>query len=246
MEQIVYYVLTAFAVIITLTVHEYCHAFAAYRLGDPTARNLGRLTLNPIKHIDPIGAICMLLFRIGWARPVPVNSRYLQKPRRDLAIISFAGPLSNLIMAIVSAFIFRLIYALLRDVTFPNDLLLSIAQNTLNFFSIFHSVNVGIAIFNLIPIPPLDGSRILGIILPSRIYYRIMQYERIIYFALLAWLFLGDFVSDYLLTLPMIANNPLLAISASLLSLSNILNYAITAVSNLIYMLVDLIPFLRL
>ena len=124
--------------------------------------------------------------------------------------------------------------------------MLSIAQNTLNFFSIFHSVNVGIAIFNLIPIPPLDGSRILGIILPSRIYYRIMQYERIIYFALLAWLFLGDFVSDYLLTLPMIANNPLLAISVSLLSLSNILNYAITAVSNLIYMLVDLIPFLRL
>ncbi len=246
MDKIAYYVLTAFAVIITLTVHEYCHAYSAYRLGDPTARSLGRLTLNPLRHIDIFGAICMLIFGFGWAKPVPVNARYLEKPRRDMAIIALAGPLSNLVMAIIAAFAYRLIYALLRGVNFPNDFLLAAAQSTVDFFYIFHSVNVGIAIFNLLPIPPLDGSRILGIILPPRVYYNIMRYERIIYYVLLGWLFLGDPISDYLLSLPVIAANPLLYIGATLISLSNILSYAISAVSTLIFMLTDLIPFLRI
>ena len=162
-----------------------------------------------------------------------------------MAIIALSGPLSNLVMAIAAAFVYRLIYALLRGVHFPNDFLLAAAQSTVDFFYIFHSVNVGIAIFNLLPIPPLDGSRILGIILPPRMYYSIMRYERIIYYVLLGWLFLGDPISDYLLSLPVIAANPLLYIGATLISLSNFLSYAISAVSNLIFMLTDLIPFLR-
>ncbi|MBR3999619.1 MAG: site-2 protease family protein, partial [Clostridia bacterium] len=86
-------------VLIALTVHEVAHGYMAFRLGDPTARNLGRLTLNPLKHLDPIGTICMIFFHFGWARPVPVNSRYFKKPRRDMALTSAAGPVSNFIMA---------------------------------------------------------------------------------------------------------------------------------------------------
>ena len=99
--------LTALAVLITLTVHEYCHGYAAYKLGDNTAKNLGRLTLNPIKHLDPIGFLCMLLAGFGWAKPVPINSRNFKKPRYGIALTSFAGPASNLILAFIFILITR-------------------------------------------------------------------------------------------------------------------------------------------
>lgn len=245
MEKVVYYVLSAFAVLITLTVHEYSHAYTAYKLGDPTAKNEGRLTLNPIKHIDPIGALCMLIFHFGWARPVPVSSRYLKNPKRDLAVISLAGPLSNIILSVFSAFVYLLTYALLKDVSFPNSFLLAVAQNTLDFFMIFHLINIGIAIFNLIPIPPLDGSKILGVLLPPRAYYNYMKHERTIYFILLGWLLLGSYASDILLRIPLISSNPILSAIARILSLSDLLGYAINAISGWIFKLFQLIPFLR-
>ena len=202
MSNIVYYVLSAFAVLITLTVHEYCHGYAAYKLGDPTTRNAGRLTLNPIRHIDPFGALCMIFFHFGWAKPVPVNSRYLRNPRRDLAIISFAGPLSNFILSFFAAFIYLSLYAIFRNVSFSNEITLSIVENTILFFQLFHLINLGIALFNLIPIPPLDGSRIFLVLLPTHLYFKIMRYERYISLALMIALFLGlldrpiDFVSN--------------------------------------------------
>ncbi len=245
MNTIVYYVLSAFAVLITLTVHEYCHGYAAYKLGDPTAKNLGRLTLNPIKHIDPFGALCMLLFHFGWAKPVPINSRYLKNPKRDFAFIALAGPLSNLIMSFVSAFIYLAFYAAVKNVEFTNEFLFAIVDNTLDFFWIFHLINLGIAIFNLIPIPPLDGSRILSVILPSRIYFGIMRYERTIYYILLGWLFLGDYVSSFLLSLPLVSSNPILSAIASFISLSDMLGLAINALSSAIIRLLQLIPFLK-
>jgi Zn-dependent protease len=245
MEKIVYYILTAFAVLITLTVHEYFHGYAAYKLGDHTAKHLGRLTLNPIRHIDPIGALCMLLFRFGWAKPVPINARNLSHPRRDIAIISLAGPLSNLVLSIFSAFLYLLTYTLLRGISFSNEFLLAVAQNSLDFLFIFHSVNIGIAIFNLIPIPPLDGSKILAILLPPKAYFAVMRRERTIYFVLLGWLFIGDFASDFLLSLPIVASNPILSFVATALSLSNILGYAISAISDLIFSIFKLIPFLN-
>ena len=101
-------IFTALAAIIALTVHEYCHGYAAYLLGDDTAKLNGRLTLNPLKHLDPYGAICLVLFHIGWAKPVPVNSRNLNKPRRDMAIVSVAGPVSNLLLAVLFVAIFRI------------------------------------------------------------------------------------------------------------------------------------------
>ena len=109
METVVYYLLSAIAALIALTVHEYCHGYAAYKLGDDTAKNFGRLTLNPLKHIDPYGAICMVLFHIGWAKPVPVNARNFKNPKKDFAITAAAGPLSNLILGFFSALLYLVV-----------------------------------------------------------------------------------------------------------------------------------------
>ena len=105
MNNVIYYILSALAALIALTVHEYCHGYAAYKLGDDTAKSMGRLTLNPIKHLDPYGAICMVLFHIGWAKPVPINPRNFKDPKKGFAITASAGPAANIILAFVSAFV---------------------------------------------------------------------------------------------------------------------------------------------
>ena len=235
---------SAIAALISLSIHEYSHAFAANKLGDPTAKSLGRLTVNPIKHLDPIGALCMVFFRFGWAKPVPISPRYFKNPKRDFAITALAGPLSNLITAVFSAFIYLLTYACLKNVRFANELTLNIAQNTLDFIWIFHIVNVGLAVFNLIPVPPLDGSRILNVVLPPKAYFGIMKHERTIYYALIGWLLLGDAASRYLLSLPLVASNGVLSAVATYVSLSNILGILIDGLSGAIFYLFELIPFL--
>ena len=133
MEKITEYALSALVVLIALTVHEFSHGYAAYKLGDPTAKNLGRLSLNPLKHLDPIGAICMIVFRIGWAKPVPINARYFRRPKRDFAITALAGPISNLVLAFLSALVYLLVWALVRDIVFSSQYALSITQNILLF-----------------------------------------------------------------------------------------------------------------
>lgn len=241
-NTIVYYVLVALAVLITLTIHEYSHGYAAYKLGDNTAKNLGRLTLNPIAHIDPVGALCMLFFRFGWAKPVPINSRNLRKPKRDFAIVALAGPLSNLLMAFMSAFLYLLSYSLLVKIEYSSELTLAIAQNALNFIYIFHSVNIGIAVFNLIPIPPLDGSRILLVVLPPKLYFNIMRYERTIYFILIGWLLLGGYVADFITSIPILGENPIVNVLAEILSLSDLIGRLMQIISDLIFRLFELIP----
>ncbi len=240
-----YYVLSALAVLIILSIHEFSHGYAAYRLGDDTARLQGRLTLNPIKHIDPFGALCMLLFHFGWAKPVPVNPRNFRNPKRGFAIVALAGPLSNLIMAFFSAFLYLFVYALLKDVAFSSELAFKIAQNTLLFINIFHIINVGLAIFNLIPVPPLDGSRILNVILPPRTYFKIMRYERTIYWILIGWLLIGDTVSSFLLSISFVSANPVLNLFAKFLSLSDMLSYVFSFISGLMMDFWQLIPFLK-
>lgn len=188
-------VFTLIVVLISLCAHEAAHGFAAYKLGDPTARNLGRLTMNPAKHLDPMGTVCMVLFGYGWAKPVPVNSRYFKKPRRDMAITAFAGPLMNLAIAFVSGIFMSLSQVFLMDyVMSPGSdsrFVFNLLYFTYLFFLYMHVLNIRFAVFNLIPVPPLDGSRILFLFLPDRYYFGLMKYERYIALAFLVLLYTG-------------------------------------------------------
>ncbi len=238
------YIFAALAALIALTAHEYCHGYAAYRLGDPTAKSLGRLTLNPIRHLDPIGALCMILFHFGWAKHVPINPRYFKNPKKGFAIVALAGPAINLILSFLSAGAYLLLWALVKDVAFTSELWFNVAKNGLLFLFIFHSLNLGFALFNLIPIPPLDGSRLLSVILPPKQYFGLMRYERYIYFGLLGWLFIGDFLYSALLRFSLIAESSLLASILKVISLSELLSGAMQFISDAMMWLWQLIPFL--
>lgn len=176
-------VLSSLAVIfLTLPIHEFSHAFVATKLGDPTPKFQGRLTLNPFAHIDYIGALCIILFGFGLAKPVQINARYFKSPKWGMALSSLAGPLSNIVVAFISLIIYNAVRFLpVSDITFA----------LLYFFYYLAQINVYLAVFNLIPIPPLDGSRILFSVLPQKYYFAVMRYERYIYIALLALLWLG-------------------------------------------------------
>ena len=200
--EIVEIVLSALAVLLILTIHEYAHAYAAYKLGDNTAKNLGRLSLNPLKHLDPFGAICMILFHFGWAKPVPINARNFRNPKRDFAITALAGPLSNMIFAFLSAFLLLLVRNLYSGIGDTDSFAAALVLNLYMFLVIFHQINIGIGLFNLIPIPPLDGSRILNVILPPKYYFGIMKYERKIYLGLIIWLAFGDLLKGAALSVP--------------------------------------------
>lgn len=199
---------SAVLLLICLPSHEFAHAFAAHKLGDDTAKYQGRLTLNPLKHLDLLGTIMILLIGIGYAKPVPVNMMNFKNRKRDMAITAVAGPLMNLFVGIIFIFL---------NVVFAKFVYLPYFTNHINDFYnqtiIYHiltiimfvlsttaEISVSLAIFNLIPIPPFDGSRILGYFLPDRIYYKIMQYEQVIFIVVLALLWLG-FLSGPLNTL---------------------------------------------
>ena len=192
-------------VLLSLSVHEAAHAYAAHKLGDDTAMNMGRLTLNPLKHIHPIGFLSMLFFRVGWANPVPISTRNFKNPRRDMAISSAAGPASNLCLALILTVLLRLLmipissmldglYYVATDgmIYFdpsieenPTFLVLSILALML-YLGI--GLNLNLMLFNLIPLPPLDGSRVAYIFLPTDLYFKIMQYERYIMIAFIVLL----------------------------------------------------------
>lgn len=176
-------------VLLSLSVHETAHGYMASRLGDPTAKSLGRLTLNPIKHIDPIGFICMVLFGFGWAKPVPINTRYFKNPKRDMALTALAGPLSNILLAFVFAALLRAEFFFVDPHVIYDDG--SVFFWLLQFLSLAIKLNITLAVFNLIPIPPLDGSRLLLVVLPTDTYFKIMRYEKYIYIVFMVVLFLG-------------------------------------------------------
>lgn len=183
--------------IASLSVHEAAHAWAADRLGDPTARQLGRLSLNPAVHVDPIGTVLFPLIAmmtnvplIGWAKPVPVDTRHLRHPKRDFAIIAAAGPISNLVMATIGAVIF----AALPDVT-PGDIAARALSRPLDTLLLeFIQLNVLLAVFNMIPVPPLDGGNVLIGVLPhagGRIVEQLRPYGFLVLYALMLTGFLS-------------------------------------------------------
>ena len=199
------YLLSLPIALLALSVHESAHGYVAYKLGDPTAHSLGRLTLNPLKHFDPIGLLCMIVFKIGWAKPVPINTRYFKNPKRGMALSAAAGPASNLFLALVFAILLRIEILLVNMFAADNfvsyqDILfipLESASAEIKVLSILaYMLHVGIllntslAIFNMIPIPPFDGSRIAHVFLPSKWYFAIMRYEQyiMIAFLILLWI----------------------------------------------------------
>jgi Zn-dependent protease len=222
-------ILTTMAALIALTLHEFAHGYAAYKLGDNTAKSLGRLSLNPMKHLDPFGVICMVLFHFGWAKPVPINPRNFKNQRGGFAITALAGPATNLVIGFFTSLIYLICLNTFKrfGATFIDNLQI----NTLSFLYYFFIINIGLGVFNLIPVPPFDGSRILNILLPKKWYFKVMKYEKQIYWGVIAWLFLGHYVYAALVRIPIIANVPFLSSIAKIFSLSELLSDAITAIT---------------
>lgn len=185
MDLIISLCARVFIIFCVLPIHEFAHAYVANKLGDPTARLSGRLTLNPLAHIDPLGSLMIILVGFGYAKAVPVNMRNFKSSKRKqyMALTALAGPVSNVIMAFIFTFLYCLIYYKFA----VNEMMAYIGL----FFMYAATVNITLAVFNLVPIPPLDGSRILSAILPDRAYYKLMQYERYIVLGVFLLIVLG-------------------------------------------------------
>lgn len=153
--------------LICITFHEVSHGYVAYRLGDTTAKDAGRLTLNPLKHLDVLGLLMMVVFRFGWAKPVPVNMYRFQNPKRGMAITALAGPVSNVLLAIVFLFLYGVLFLPLRG-----------SGIVLQMIYLTAYISIAFAIFNIIPISPLDGSKVLFSVLSDEGYYKLMRYEK--------------------------------------------------------------------
>ncbi len=171
------YAYIAIAALIAIVLHELAHGLVSYMLGDPTPKRQGRLSLNPLKHLDPIGTLCLVFFHVGWAKPVMVNPEYYKHRRLGMALVALAGPLMNFILAIVSTILMGLVY----KISYANNLnvvIENIIYILFNFFQALAIINLGLGLFNLLPIPPLDGSKILGSFLKGNVYEQYMKYQR--------------------------------------------------------------------
>ena len=187
--------MTALCVFLSLSIRGFAQGFAAYKLGDNTAKLMGRLNLRPTSHLDPIGAIFLLLFGFGWTRPVPFNpSNFTKvKVKYGMLITALAGPLSNFIMAFAATLAMRILVAIFGNIISVSEVVVKIVSVTITLFTILASMNISLAVFHLIPIPPLDGSRVLAAILPPRIYFKLVQYERYSFLILLVLIYMPFF-----------------------------------------------------
>lgn len=164
--------IVAAAAVLCITLHETCHGLAALALGDPTAKKMGRLSLNPLKHVDPMGLVLLMVAKVGWAKPVPVDARRFKDPRLGMAVVAIAGPLSNVLLSAVAAagYTVSIFFAVYREI--PALELLA------DFFYYVFFISAGLAVFNLLPLPPLDGSKVVFAFLPRELYWKLMRYER--------------------------------------------------------------------
>lgn len=194
-QKMTYLVFSLIIVVFSLTIHELSHALTASALGDNTAREKGRITLNPLKHLNPIGTIAMLLFGFGWAEPVPVNPlRFKRKHRMrsGMALTAVMGPVSNLVLSFIASFAAGLcLKGVLNNMSSYEEIASSPLYLLYMFFYLMHVMNLYLAVFNILPIPPLDGSKILFMFLPDRFYYKIMKYEQFIAIGLVVLLYVG-------------------------------------------------------
>ena len=172
------FIIHALILFTAFPIHECAHAFAAHLMGDDTAKEQGRMTLNPIKHIDLFGTVLMLFAGFGWAKPVPINPNNFKNRKLGMALSSLAGPVSNLILAYISMILLKILFILTDRNTDINNF---VSDFLLYLFFYSALLNVGLAVFNLLPVPPLDGSRIFTLIFPEKIYFKIMKYENIIF-----------------------------------------------------------------
>lgn len=185
---------TAAAAVLCITFHETCHGLAALALGDPTARRAGRLTLNPLKHLDIFGLLMMMAVKVGWAKPVPVDARYFKEPRLGMAVVALAGPFSNVLLSALAAVGYTV------SMFYSMYLQIPALEITATFFYSVFFISAGLAVFNLLPVPPLDGSKVLAVLLPKKWYWLLMRYERYGMYALMALLLTGvlDVPLDFL------------------------------------------------
>ena len=179
------YAVIVAASLLCIMFHEVSHGVTALKLGDPTAKNAGRLTFNPIRHVDVWGLLMMAVFRFGWAKPVPVNARYFKHPVRDMAITAAAGPLSNVVLAFLAL-------CLRAGTIYVNQKTGGVISGFfVTFFEYVAILSVGLAVFNVIPIPPLDGSKVVGALLPERAYYGLLRYEKYGFLVIMVLLWSG-------------------------------------------------------
>ncbi|MDD3656276.1 MAG: site-2 protease family protein [Atribacterota bacterium] len=187
------------AILIAITIHEYAHGFIAYYHGDPTAKLAGRLTLNPMAHLDPVGTLMLLLFRIGWAKPVPVNYSNLNNPRIDMIKVSLAGPLSNIVVAFLFSLLLRANNFIFRNVMFNSFFWFRLVQG---WFTLLHTgifINIALAFFNLIPIPPLDGHHIVAGLLPTHLARQYNKINQTYGMLIILFLFISGIIRNIIL-----------------------------------------------
>ena len=216
LDQLPMYLMRIPVLLIALSFHEAAHGYAAYKLGDYTAKITGRLSLNPLRHLDPVGAICMFLFGLGWAKPVPIDTRNFKNQKIGMSLSALAGPVVNLILGFIGMFFYLLAGRFIGMAAYNGN---NFAYAVLLFLRVFYSLNIGLAVFNLLPVPPLDGSRIFLVFLPTKWYFKVMQYERYIMLGMFALIFLG------------VLDRPL--------------GWLINIVTSGMYMILNLLPFLH-